>query len=98
MKFPLICKGIVPNVGSVSGCGDVNVTVQCGGVAVSTGDIVVVDGNGVIIVPASDAGLILDRASKLLQTEHLVQEKIKAGATSTFSSTQISRWWRRGGT
>src|SRR5713226_2607994 len=55
IKFPVICKGIVPNVGSISGYGDVNVTIQCGGVAVLPGDIVVVDGNGVVIVPRSEA-------------------------------------------
>jgi regulator of RNase E activity RraA len=31
MRFPVICKGIVPNIGSFSGYGDVNVPVQCAG-------------------------------------------------------------------
>ncbi len=79
--FPVICKGIVPNVGAVAGYGDVNVTIQCAGVAVSPGDIVVIDGNGVVVVPMADAASILDRARRLLETEHLLQEKIKAGAT-----------------
>lgn len=34
MKFPVVSKGIVPNVASVSGYGEVNVPIQCGGVAV----------------------------------------------------------------
>ncbi len=51
IRFPVICKGVVPNVGSISGYGDVNVSIQCGGVAVSPGDVVVVDGNGVVVVP-----------------------------------------------
>ena len=61
--------------------GDVNVPIQCGGVAVSPGDVVVVDGNGVVVVPMAQAALILELAERLLATEHLLQEKIKAGAT-----------------
>jgi regulator of RNase E activity RraA len=38
-------------VASISGHGDVNVPIQCGGVAVSPGDVVLVDGNGVVVVP-----------------------------------------------
>ena len=66
---------------SISGYGDVNVPIQCGGVAVSPGDVVVVDGNGVVVVPMAQAAVILEQAQRLLATEHLLREKIKAGAT-----------------
>ena len=81
IRFPVICKGIVPNVGAIAGYGDVNVSIQCAGVAVAPGDIVVVDGNGVVVVPIAEAAVILQKAQRLLQTEHLLQEKIKAGKT-----------------
>ena len=81
MRFPVVCKGVVPNVGAIAGYGDVNVTIQCGGVAVSPGDVVVVDGNGVVVVPMAQAAVILQGAQRLLETERLLQEKIKAGAT-----------------
>lgn len=81
LKFPVICKGFVPNVGSVSGYGHVNVPIQCAGVPVSPGDIIVVDGNGVVVVPKDESSTILEKAEHLLQTEGLVHEKIKAGAT-----------------
>jgi len=79
--FPVICKGIVPNVGAIAGYGDVNVSIQCAGVAVSPGDVIVVDGNGVVVVPMAEAAEILKKTQQLLQTEHILQEKIKAGAT-----------------
>ena len=81
IRFPVVCKGIVPNVGAISGYGNVNVPVQCAGVAVSPGDIVVIDGNGVVVVPVDEAAKILKKARHLLKTEHILQEKIKAGAT-----------------
>ncbi|MBA2691551.1 MAG: RraA family protein [Rubrobacter sp.] len=81
MGFPVVCKGIVPNVASVSGYGEVNVPIQCGGVAVNPGDIVMVDGNGVVVVPRGEASDVLAKARKLLSTEHVLREKIEAGAT-----------------
>jgi regulator of RNase E activity RraA len=41
----------------------------------------VVDGNGVAVVPREDAPDILAKAWQLLATEHILQEKIRAGAT-----------------
>jgi regulator of RNase E activity RraA len=81
LRFPVMCKGIVPNVGSISGYGHVNVAIQCAGVAVSPGDLIVVDGNGVVVVPRDESPAILEQAGRLLATEHVLQEKIRAGAT-----------------
>jgi hypothetical protein len=50
-------------------------------VAILPGDIIAVDGSGVVVVPQLEAAEILTKAHNLLETEHIVQEKIKAGAT-----------------
>lgn len=81
LRFPVLCKGIVPNVASISGYGHVNVPIQCAGVPVNPGDVVIVDGNGVVVVPKESAADILAKARQLLATEHVLQEKIRAGAT-----------------
>jgi regulator of RNase E activity RraA len=81
LRFPVVCKGTVPNVASISGYGHVNVPIQCAGVPVHPGDVLVVDGNGVAVVPKEDAPDVLAKAQQLLATEHVLQEKIKAGAT-----------------
>jgi 4-hydroxy-4-methyl-2-oxoglutarate aldolase len=81
LKFPVICKGLVPNVGSVSGYGKVNVPIQCAGVVVVPGDIIVADGNRVVVVAKQGSETILQKAEHLLRTESIVQEKIRAGAT-----------------
>ncbi len=55
IRFPVICKGVVPYVGAVAGYGDANASIQCAVVAVSSGDIMAVDGNAVSakqLVPA----------------------------------------------
>jgi 4-hydroxy-4-methyl-2-oxoglutarate aldolase len=81
MRFAVICKGVVPNVGAIAGYGEVNVAVQCAG--------------GVGIArryhccrrqrrrgcAMDQTAAILHRVQGLLETERLLQEKIKAGAT-----------------
>lgn len=79
--FLVVCRGVVPNVGSVSGYGHVNVPIQCGGVSVSPGDIIIVDGNGVVVIPQGQAEEVLASTRDLLETEHVLQDKIRAGAT-----------------
>ena len=81
LRFPVLCKGIVPNVASISGYGHVNVPIQCAGVPVHPGDVLVVDGNGVVVVPKEAAPDTLAKARQLLATENILQEKIKSGAT-----------------
>jgi regulator of RNase E activity RraA len=46
----------------------VNVAIQCAGVTASPGDIIVVDGNGVVVVPTDEAAVILKTAQRLLDT------------------------------
>lgn len=81
LKFPVFSKGIVPNVASISGYGHVNVDIQCAGVSVSPGDIIIADENGIVVVPKDDAEEVLHKTTKLLETEHILQEKIKQGQT-----------------
>lgn len=81
LKFPLFCRGIVPNVAAIAGYGEVNGRIQCAGQAVSPGDIIIADENGVVVVPARSAADILTRTRRLLDTEHVLQEKLRDGAT-----------------
>jgi len=81
LRFPLFSKAIVPNVAAIAGYGQVNVPVQCAGQPVSPGDIIVADENGVVVVPRAAADNVLKRTRDLLGTEHVLQEKLKGGAT-----------------
>jgi regulator of RNase E activity RraA len=81
LRFPLFCAAVVPNVAAIAGYGEVNVRVQCGGQAVAAGDVIVADENGVVVVPRDAAAGLLERARHLLRTEHVLQDRLRAGAT-----------------
>lgn len=80
-KFPVMCQGIAPNVAGIIGFGYVNAPIQCGGVVINPGDIVIVDDNGVVVVPQDEAENILKKTRRFLENEARVAAKIMAGAT-----------------
>lgn len=57
----------------------VNTTVSIGGVRVSTGDIVVADANGVVIVPRHRAREVAEIARKIEDVESSIREQIAQG-------------------
>ena len=58
---------------------DVNVPIGCGDVPVWPGDIVVGDGEGVIVIPAAIADEVAAEAVEMTAFEDLVIEKVNAG-------------------
>lgn len=58
---------------------DLNVPVGCGGAPVYPGDIVVGDGEGVVILPAHLAAEIADEAFEMTAYEDFVEEQVREG-------------------
>ena len=52
MGFPVFARGVSPVAGTKSVVAPLNNPVQCGGVRVEAGDVVVADEEGVVVVPA----------------------------------------------
>lgn len=77
--LPLFCRGITPNSCVRSGPGRVGFPVAIGGVTIHSGDIVVGDRDGIVIVPQADLDRLLPRIDAILKAEAETQAKIKAG-------------------
>ncbi len=60
---------------------EIQVPIACGGVAVFPGDIIVGDGEGVVVVPSHLADRVADEAADMEEKEVFVMEKIRAGAS-----------------
>ena len=50
-----------------------------GGVAIASGDIVVADNDGVVIIPRQEASNVLGRLSDVRAAEAALEAKVKAG-------------------
>jgi 4-hydroxy-4-methyl-2-oxoglutarate aldolase len=76
---PVFCRGVTPNSANASGPGTVGEPVVIGGVAVHSGDIVVGDADGVVIVPAARIGEVLIRLEAVRAREADLAAKLAAG-------------------
>lgn len=79
--LPLFARGITPNSCVKSGPGRVGVPVVAGGVAVASGDVLVGDRDGVVVIPAALLDTVLARLDKIRVAEAAAQAKIASGIT-----------------
>ena len=82
LQVPHFSRAVTPNSGDCSVLGDINVPIQCGGVVVNPGDIVVGDADGVVVVPQAKATQILEKVKKQAEAEkNLEQLMVNEGLT-----------------
>ena len=69
--FPTFARGVTPAGPYKYGPGRLNETIACGGVAVSPGDIIIGDDDGIVVIPIGRAEEILALAEPKFQQEEL---------------------------
>ena len=83
INFPHYSRYITPKVGTSSNIFPAQKEVQCGGVSVSEGDIIIGDDDGIVVMSAKEATEILDTAQNIQIIEKKVIEKLEAGKSLT---------------
>jgi 4-hydroxy-4-methyl-2-oxoglutarate aldolase len=96
MRFP-VWSACVSATGTVKETlGDVNVPIVCAGQAVSAGDVILCDDDGVVVVPRVRAAEVLDAARQREQREAVARERYRAGELSLDVSAMRERLARKG--
>lgn len=80
MKFPVFAKGVHPSgtrdrVETVS----IGLEIECGGVRVRSGDLIIGDDTGVVVVPKERAKEVLTLAKQISESEKKLLESIMKG-------------------
>ncbi|MDP6952027.1 MAG: ribonuclease activity regulator RraA [Alphaproteobacteria bacterium] len=84
MAFPVFCAGAAAPASAVSHfAADAQVPIGCGGVAVFPGDILVGDGDGIVVVPRALAEEVAHDGVEQERFERFVQSQVECGR-STF--------------
>lgn len=69
MNFPVYSRAVCPNGTTKEILGDIGAPVICGGIRVETGDIVIADGDGVVIIKKDRAEEVLEKSRKKFNFE-----------------------------
>jgi 4-hydroxy-4-methyl-2-oxoglutarate aldolase len=79
MNFPVWATAISPSHPEKRGPGSVNVPVVVDGVLVEPGDVIVADGDGVLVIPQAHLARTLEGARQRAAKEVAIRQRIKAG-------------------
>ena len=79
--LPCFCAGVTPNSPVRNGPGTVGLPVVVGGVAAESGDVVIGDADGVVIVPRAAFAAVTARLAAIRRAEAELDARVKGGLT-----------------
>jgi len=91
MGFPAFSRYIAPNAGEPKGYGGIGHEIVCGEQLVRTGDWIVGDESGVVVIPQERAVEIANRAVDVAEREVRIREEIKRGGTLS-KVQELEKW------
>ena len=77
--LPIWCSGINPNSPVSQGPGRIGLPIQIGGLEVETGDMIVADRDGVVVVPFESIDTVIDRLERIKQLEASLDKEVADG-------------------
>jgi len=89
--FPSFSKHVVPNAGEPKGYGGIGIEVTIGNQAVRTGDWIIGDENGLIVVPKENAVEVANRSLDVKERENRTREEIRRGSTLS-KVNELEKW------
>ncbi len=91
LDIPVFARHIASNAGEPKGFGGLEVDIVCGDVRVRTGDWIVGDASGVMVIPKEEAVTIANRALDVMEKENRIREEIKEGRTLSVVM-ELEKW------
>ncbi len=77
--IPLFCRGVSPNSPARNGPGTVGLPISLDGVRVESGDLVVGDRDGVVVVPQLRIDAVIESLARIREAEAGLEAKVQAG-------------------
>ena len=79
--LPVFARGITPNSPYGKGPGKVGYPIEAGGRAVASGDLVIGDRDGIVIVPSAQIEQVANNLDAIRKAEKELAEKVAEGLT-----------------
>ncbi len=77
--IPLFCAGITPNSPVKNGPGTVGLPIVLGNVQVQSGDVLVGDPDGVVVVPQAQLTAVIARLAEIRTAETVMEKRVRDG-------------------
>jgi len=94
MDFPIFSRHISSNAGEPKGFGEIGAEITCGDQIIKTGDWIIGDDSGVVVVPQEIAQEIANRALDVKEHENRIREEIKSGG-SLGTVVKVKKWEKK---
>jgi 4-hydroxy-4-methyl-2-oxoglutarate aldolase len=80
LGFVVFSRGVAPiTTKSLALAGEVNTVVQCGGVSVAPGDIVLADDNGILVMPPEQVAEVVRTCAHRVEWEATMRRRLRSG-------------------
>jgi regulator of RNase E activity RraA len=79
LDFPVYARGVTPNGPYKNGPGEINFPASCGGIVINPGDILIGDGDGVVVIKPEEAAELAETTRKVFEKEEKSMADIDAG-------------------
>jgi 3-hexulose-6-phosphate synthase/6-phospho-3-hexuloisomerase len=94
MGLPIFSRYITSNADEPKGFGEIGAEITCGNQTVKTGDWIIGDDSGVVVVPQEIAQEIANRALDVKEQENRIREEIKSGSTLG-AVVKVKKWEKK---
>ncbi|HHT9152955.1 MAG TPA: bifunctional hexulose-6-phosphate synthase/ribonuclease regulator, partial [Candidatus Hypogeohydataceae bacterium YC40] len=95
LNFPAFARLIMPNAGEPKGLGEIGVPVSVSGITICTGDWIIGDDDGIMIIPRQEAEEKVNRAMDWLEKENRIRAEIQKGKSSLAKVIDLLKWEKR---
>ena len=79
LGLPVFCTGLSPNSPYANGPGEIGGPVQLGGVSINSGDVIVSDESGVVVIPFNQIDAVIDAIEHIKVLEQELDAQVVAG-------------------
>jgi 3-hexulose-6-phosphate synthase / 6-phospho-3-hexuloisomerase len=96
LGFVVWSTHVTSHAGDPHGLGEINVPITIGGQRICPGDWILADDDGVMVIPASRAAELANRAADVLEAENRIRADIRDHESTLAQVVNLKRWEKRG--
>ena len=96
LEFPIFSRCVSANAGEPKGLGEIGQPIFLSGQRIMTGDWILADDDGVVVLPKARAVEMANRAQDVLEKENRLRDEITSGRSSLGKVAELLRWEKLG--